>query len=130
MTTGKRPITVKQLPTSPDLQQKYLFLEEVEASMARRRPCLVLDCSRLQELDEAAIHIMLHCLEEALKRNGDVRVAALPSTAEPAFAGAGLERLFDVYATTAEAVASFHRAPAKRTLPATAVAPLPAAQPA
>ncbi|HZZ37976.1 MAG TPA: STAS domain-containing protein [Acidobacteriaceae bacterium] len=111
MTTRKRNVTVKQIPSGSDLRRKETFLKEVEASLAHRRPCLVLDCSTLQELDQATIHLMLHCLEEALKRNGDVKLAALPAAAEAAFTAAGLGRLFELYATAAEAAASFHQAP-------------------
>ncbi|MFZ0632573.1 MAG: STAS domain-containing protein [Acidobacteriaceae bacterium] len=121
MTIGKRNIVVKQLPSSFDPCQNAHFLEEVESSLAQRRPSLVLDCSRLQELDETAIHLMLHCLEAALKRNGDVKLAGLPSAVEGAFSAAQLGRLFDVYGTTAEAVASFYLAPAASAAPAATV---------
>lgn len=111
MNIAPRPITVLQLPSGSDLRRKLLFLEEVESCMAQRRPCLVLDCSSLAAMDEAAVHLMLHCLEEALKRNGDVKLAALTAGVEPAFRAAGLTRLFDMYETKAAAVASFHAAP-------------------
>jgi len=111
MTTGNRSVVVKQLPPTRDPQHQDLFLAEVQAAMGQRRPRVVLDCSRLQELDASVMHLMLRCLEEALRRNGDVRLAALAPAAEPAFAAAGLDRLFDVYQTAAEAVVSFQQGP-------------------
>lgn len=128
MTSGKQNVTVKRMPSSSDPRTRLLFLEEVEDFLAQRRPRLVLDCSSLQCLDEAAIHLMLHCLEEALKRNGDVKVAALMPAAETAFEAAGLGRLFNVYATAPEAAAAFHQVPVVSAPPAAAVTPLPAAQ--
>jgi anti-anti-sigma factor len=116
------------LSSTLDLEQKMVFLEEVEASMGQRRPRLVLDCSSLQELDDATMHLMLHCLEEALKRNGDVKLAALPPQTQGAFAAAGLERLFDVYDTAGEAVASFHQARAMSAPRVAALDPLQAAE--
>src|SRR5579875_1222171 len=101
MHTGLRPISVKHLPAGSDLRRKLLFMEEVESCLTQRRPCLVLDCSSLDALDESAVHLMFHCLEEALKRNGDVKLAALPEDAQGAFRAAGLARLFEVYATVA-----------------------------
>ena len=124
MTTGKRSVVVKQLPCSSDLRHQRLFLEEVEACLDLRRPCLVLDCSALRELDEKAIHLMLHCLELALKRNGDVKLAAIPPSAAPALAASRLERLFDIHASTASAVASFHPTRFMGVSPAAAIAPL------
>ncbi|HEY1806924.1 MAG TPA: STAS domain-containing protein [Acidobacteriaceae bacterium] len=111
MTTGKRTVIVKQLPSSPDLEQNLIFFQEVQGTIAERRPCLVLDCSLLRELDEATIHLMLHCLEEVLKRNGDLKLSGLPPHTEAAFAAARLERLFDVYDTAGDAVASFNHTP-------------------
>lgn len=111
MTSAKRSVLVKQLPSSSDLQCRLEFLREVEAALPQRRPCLVLDCSLLRDLDEPALHMMLHCLEAALKLNGDVKLAALPPSVENAFEIAGLERLFSAYDTVAKAVASFHRVP-------------------
>lgn len=128
MTTGKQNVTIKTMPSSSDVRTRQLFLEEVEAFLAQRRPRLVLDCSSLQCLDEAAIHLMLHCLEEALKRNGDVKVAALAPDAETAFAASGLNRLFSVYTSAAEAAASFHQVSTLSAPSAAAVSPLPAAQ--
>ncbi len=128
MTTGKQNVTVKRLPSSSDHRTRLLFLEEVEDFLGQRRPCLVLDCSSLQCLDEAAIHLMLHCLEEALKRNGDVKIAGLMPAAETAFEEAGLGRLFSVYETAAEAAAAFHQVTVVSAPPAAAVTPLPAAE--
>lgn len=108
MTTGKRNVVVKKISPASNPQQQRLFFDEVMTSMALRRPCLVLDCSPLKRLDAGAIHVMLLCLEEALRRNGDVRLAALAPPVEAAFEAARLGRLFTHYQTTAEAVASFH----------------------
>ncbi|HEX3661978.1 MAG TPA: STAS domain-containing protein [Acidobacteriaceae bacterium] len=123
MTPEKRTVSVKKLPPSPDLDRRLLFLDEVENSIAQRRPLLVLDCSCVRELDESALHMLLHCLEVALRRNGDVKLAALPAAAAATFAAAGLERLFDLYDTTGEAVASFHHLPTTAP-PSAAVSPL------
>lgn len=128
MTTGKRNVTVKQLPSSSDLEATLIFLQEVEIFMAQRRPNLVLDCSTQEDLDDATLHLMLHCLEEALKRNGDVRVAALSPRAEAAFTAARLGRLFDSYETPAEAVASFHEVAAMNGSRGAATGPLEAAE--
>ena len=73
------------------------------------------------------MHLMLHCLEEALRRNGDVRLAAMPAAGEPAFEAAGLGRLFDLYQTVAEAVASFRLVSATSEPSVAAIASLEAA---
>ena len=35
---------------------------------------MVLDCSNVRQLDRAGIQVLLRCLEEAMKRNGDVKL--------------------------------------------------------
>jgi hypothetical protein len=48
--------------------------------------------------------LLLCCLEEAMKRNGDVKLAAIPAGAE---ATVELIRLFEIFETSADAVKSF-----------------------
>jgi anti-anti-sigma regulatory factor len=64
------------------------------------------------------IHLLLHCLEEAMKRNGDVKLAALPPEGAEFLRITGVTRLFDIYETTAEAVNSFSHFPPPAVVPA------------
>ena len=75
------------------------------------RPSLVLDCSRVRLMDTSAVHLLLCCLEEAMKRNGDVKLAAVPAGATAVLELSGIDRLFEIYDTPAEAVSSFRRLP-------------------
>ena len=111
MTLRIRAVAVKQLPETLDARQGRLFFSELESSMNVDRPCLVLDCSRVRHLDSSAVHLLLCCLEEAMKRNGDVKLSAIPSGASAVLELSGIDRLFEVYATNAEAVSSFRRLP-------------------
>ena len=111
MTTMARPVAVKQLPEKLSVAQGRVFFRELEACLNSDRPRLVLDCSRLQHLDSAGIHLLLRCLEEAMKRNGDVKLAALPARAAATLELTGVHRLFESFDTTADAVSSFHHLP-------------------
>jgi hypothetical protein len=44
-------------------------------------PRMVLDCSKLCRVDNAAFYFLFSSLEEALKRNDDVMLAAIPKEA-------------------------------------------------
>jgi hypothetical protein len=44
-----------------------------------------------------------------MKRNGDVKLAALNPNAEAILRTAGLDRLFEIYPTQAAALTSFHQ---------------------
>ena len=109
MTVRKRPVAVMQLPERFSRKEAQNFTREVERSMTVTRPYLVLDCSNVQHLDNSMGNLLLHCLEEAIKRNGDVKLAGVP-VADNSILGPA-NRLFEIFDTTAEAVNSFHQLP-------------------
>ncbi len=80
------------------------------------RPCVVLDCSRIREMDKSAIHMLLCCLEEAMKRDGDVKLAAVSPLARRALEATRVDRLFEIYETEAEAVSSFFQPRSEKAL--------------
>lgn len=71
------------------------------------RPCIVLDCSGIREMDRVTIHMLLCCLEEAIKRNGDVKLSAVNRTVRETLVIMGVNRLFEIYDTETDAVDSF-----------------------
>ena len=102
-------VIVKQLPEKLSVKHGPVFFREVCLNFDR--PRVVLDCSKLRQLDSAGIHVLLLCLEEAMKRNGDVKLAALSSVAEATLEITGVNRLFEIFETVAEAVSSFQQLP-------------------
>jgi anti-anti-sigma factor len=96
------------------------FLHELETHVNTERPRLVLDCSHVQAMDEATVHLLLCCLEEGMKRNGDVKLAALSENSEVVLRRAGLDRLFEIYPTQAAALKSFHHVGSEIFAPASA----------
>ena len=50
------------------------------------------------------MRLLLRCMEEAMKRNGDVTLTALPVGAANVLNRTGVSNLFDIFATNAEAV--------------------------
>lgn len=107
-----RKVMVMRLPEEPGGKQGRSFLRELQARMDADRPRVVLDCSSVLHLDKGAIQILFRCLEEAMKRNGDARLAVVPSGSETALEISGASRIFEIFDTTEEAVASFRQLPA------------------
>ncbi len=103
----KVEIQVRQFPEALDVGQGRGFLHEVESHMETDRPRVVLDCSRVRRMDRPAIHILLCCLEEAMKRSGDVRLAAIPRDAGEILQATGVYGLFQVFDSVEEAAESF-----------------------
>lgn len=109
MTLPARPITVMQLPATLDGKQAQAFLRSLEDCAQTPRPSIVLDCSQLRRMDKPVLLLLLACLETAMKRNGDVRLAAIPTGVAPILESTGVSRLFKTFGTTADAIDSFRR---------------------
>jgi anti-anti-sigma regulatory factor len=97
-----------QLPERLGKKEARDFAREVERCMNITRPFLVLDCSNVRHLDKSLVYLLLGCLEEALKRNGDVKLVGIPLTTDTVLGPTGTNRLFEIFDTTADAVNSFH----------------------
>jgi anti-sigma B factor antagonist len=112
MTFGSRAVTVMQFSEISSPEQRENFLCELKDRMTFDRPCIVLDCSELRELDKQDIHLLLCCLEEAMKRNGDVRLAGVSPEVRALLKFAGVDRLFRIFDRNVDAVSSYQRHPA------------------
>ena len=107
----RRLVTIEQLPEITSEDQGRRFLGKIQDRMSDRRPGLVLDCSGLSQMDKPVLHLLLSCLEEAMKRNGDARLAAVSPSAQLMLKLIGADRLFQIFASNADAVNSFHLPP-------------------
>lgn len=108
MIIRKRPVAILQLPEQCTRTESRTFTREVKRSMTATRPYLVLDCSNIRRMDNSIVQLLLHCLEEAMKRNGNVKLAGIPPAPSPIFGTNGANRLFEIFDTTVDAVNSFH----------------------
>lgn len=108
MTTDVRNVMVKQLPERLGLRQERTLLRDLVTYLKADRPRLVVDCSQVRQFDRSVVHLLLRCLEEAMKHNGDVKLAAVHPAAAMVLETTGASRVFDIFATTEEAVHSFH----------------------
>jgi anti-anti-sigma factor len=109
MPIPRRNVMVKRVPEKLSSRQVQMFLREIEQCVNVDRPRIVLDCSNLRQLDRPALQLLVRCLEEAMKRNGDVKLAVLPTGAGAVLEATGLNRIFESYGTVAEAENSFHQ---------------------
>lgn len=67
-------------------------------------------------MDKHAIHMLLCCLEEAMKHNGDVKLAAVSRSVGDVLEQTRVDRLFEIYETQTEAVNSFFRPHVERAM--------------
>ena len=107
MTNRLRSVTVHQIPQAVTASAERRFLSDLQKHVAAERPRIVLDCSEVEQMSDATVHLLLRCLEEAMKSNGDVKLAALSQVAESGLRKAQVSRLFEVYPTPAAAIHSY-----------------------
>ncbi len=102
-------LIVKQIPEAVSGKSQRAFLRSLALEMSEYRPRVVLDCSGCDSMNRSTIFLMLCCLEEALKRNGDVRLAGLSPAARAVLEDHKADRLFQIYSSKVEAIESFYR---------------------
>jgi anti-anti-sigma factor len=98
---------VKRVPQSLNLRQARIFLEEVRPLLEHDRPQLVFDLSLVRRLDAAGVEMLLFCMQEAARRDGDLKLASLSPHARVVLDLTRAGRLFEIYATSSEAARSF-----------------------
>ena len=111
MTLRVCTVAVKQLPETLNVKQGRRFFSELKSCMDNDRPCIVLDCSKVRQMDRSGVHLLLCCLEEAMKRNGDVRLAETAAGTRAVLELTGADRIFEMFDTNADAINSFRRLP-------------------
>jgi anti-anti-sigma regulatory factor len=107
MKARQRTVTVIRFPETLRRGEARLVFRDIENRMNPHHPWIVLDCSKACKMDRVAVHMLLSCLEAAIKRNGDVKLAAVTTSARETLGLTRADRLFEIYDTETEAVNSF-----------------------
>jgi anti-sigma B factor antagonist len=102
------PVIVMELPEKLNGAEGKAFLRDLQPLLEVDRPRMVLDCSQVQYIDSVGIEILLHCMDEAMKRDGDMKLAALSPSSAAILELMRVDRLFEVFETADEAARSFH----------------------
>ena len=108
MMSTNRPVVVMQVPECLSHSQVPVFFQELEPLLEPHRPRIVLDCSHVRGIDSTGIEMLLNCLEEAMKRDGDLKLAAVTPASAVILELMRVDRLFEVFDTCEEAASSFH----------------------
>jgi anti-sigma B factor antagonist len=104
----KGPVIIMELPEQLKYADVQTFLSGLQPLLENDRPLIVLDCSKVVHIDSAGVEMLLHCLEKAMKRDGDLKLAAVSPASAIILEMMRVDRLFEVFETSEEAVRSFH----------------------
>jgi anti-sigma B factor antagonist len=102
------PVIVMELPERLNQVEGEKFFSELQPLLENDRPRVVLDCSQVRNMDSAGIEVLLRSMGEAMKRDGDMKLAALSPAAATILELMRVDRLFEIFDTPEEAARSFH----------------------
>jgi anti-sigma B factor antagonist len=106
--TGK-PVIVLQLPERLNLEGAQEFLADAWPLLKKDdRPRIVFDFSEVCQIDSAGVDMLQRCLEEVMKRDGDLKLAAVPAGVLVILELMRADRLFEIFESANDAVESFH----------------------
>ena len=100
---------MKRMPERLNNKQARQFLREIQPLLNTDRPQLVFDCSLIRQMDAAGVDMLLHCMAEIMKRDGELKLAAVSPQASVVLELTRTDRLFEVFETSGDAVRSFYR---------------------
>jgi anti-sigma B factor antagonist len=106
---ANRPVVIKHMPERLNYRQARIFWEGVQPIVTSDRPQIVFDLSMVKQLDAAGVDMLLKCMAEVMKRDGDLKLAAVSAEASVILEITRTDRFFEIYNTSADAVRSFSR---------------------
>ncbi|MFB3813606.1 MAG: STAS domain-containing protein [Terriglobales bacterium] len=106
---NNRPVVIKRLPERLNLRQARSFWQEVQPLIASDRPQLVFDMALVKHIDSAGVDMLLKCMAEVMRRDGDLKLAAVSPEAAVILEMTRTDRFFEIYETSSDAVRSFSR---------------------
>lgn len=109
-------VTIVRLPELVNERQQRGFLESFTKLTNVDRPLIVLDCSEIREANNVTMHLLLSCLEETIKHNGDVKLAGVNAEVFRSLQATRLDRLFAIFDKAIDAAESFSEAKFAKTL--------------
>jgi anti-sigma B factor antagonist len=104
----RRPVVVMELPEKIGTREVPDILQDVASLLEFQRPRIVFECSQVRSIDSEGVGMLLHCLDEAMKRDGDLKLAALSPQSRMILQLMRVDGVFEVFETAGEAVRSFN----------------------
>lgn len=104
-----RPVVVKRIPERLNLKQARAFCREMQPILDSDRPQIVFDCSQVTQIDAAGVEMLLQCLAQVIRHDGDLKLASLSPQMAVVLEMTRTDRLFEIYDTSSDAVLSFSR---------------------
>lgn len=102
-----RPVVVRRMPESLDRRQAPSFYKEVQPMLTSDRPQIVFDMSETGHMDSVGSDILLLCLHDVIKRDGEVKLAGVTPSVLILLELSRIGLLFGIYENSVSAAKSF-----------------------
>ena len=106
-----RPVIVMELPEQLTVERVQILSPELLPLVKADRPRLVFDFSGVRRIDSAGLDMLLTCIDEVMKRDGDLKLASVSPEIAVILEITRVDRLFEMFGEPADAVESFHHFP-------------------
>jgi anti-anti-sigma factor len=100
-------VVVKTLATRLDRNEVAAFRKGIQEVLRRDQPRVVFDFGSVTHLDSSGIEFLLNCLSAIVRRDGELKLAALSPQAAMILEMTRVGRFFEVFPTAEDAVRSF-----------------------
>ena len=100
-------VLIQRLPERVSTRYAQQLIRDLRAYLNSDRPRLIFDMSQVQQLDSSGIEMLLDVLQEVNRRDGDLKLAAPSPSARTFLELTRLDRLFEIFDSSAEAAAAF-----------------------
>lgn len=94
---------VMKLPHRVDAREARNLLRELK-ELPVEEPCVVVDLSAVRYMDSAALDVLLGCMVEVARRDGQMRLGGISPEAATVLELTRMDQVFAMFPTAAEAV--------------------------
>ena len=101
---------VIKLPEYVGAKEARSFMRALQPELRRDRPRVVVDMSAVQDMDSAALDMLLDCMSQIARRDGAVKLAGISPQAATVLELTRMDQIFEMFPTVSEAASSFSMA--------------------
>jgi anti-anti-sigma factor len=116
-----RSTIVVKLPEDLTRKAVRVAMRQLRPGLRLDHPHIVVDLSNVRRMDSAAIDMLLHCVVEVARRDGELKLAGLSAEAATVLELTRMDRIFEIFPSVPDAVGtSGYEVSQLETLPAPA----------
>jgi anti-sigma B factor antagonist len=98
---------VKRVPETMNSGEARAFYEGISTVLSSDRPQIVFDMSKTKHVDSVGISVFVRCMRQAMRHDGDIRLAGVLPQIAVIFELTRIGRLFEMYESSTAAAKSF-----------------------